>query len=166
MSDNGDGAISLRRVPLRRDHRRGSSSPVGAAGRRGDPRADPHAHGIELKGRAGEAASLAQERAAEVEARGRVVLAERRVQVETALDEGKAVAARTKEELQEKLAAASADGDRRLAGTVASPLGRRRSWRDPISGPRGFPVALCVSGGWITMPLTDTVRQLESRVWA
>lgn len=64
--------------------------------------------GIELRGRAEEYASVAQERAADVEARGRVVLTEQKARLGQAVAEGKAAAARTKKELEAKLAAAKA----------------------------------------------------------
>ena len=108
MSDNGDGAISFFAGFLFGGIIGAGVALLLAPQAGEETREQIRSQGIELKGRAGEAASLAQERAAELEARGKVVLAERKTQVEAALEEGKAVAAKTKKELQEKLAAARA----------------------------------------------------------
>jgi gas vesicle protein len=108
MSDNGDGAISFFAGFL-------FGGIVGAgvalllAPQAGEETRDQlRSRGIELRDRAEEAASVAQERAADMEAKGKVMLAERRGQFEAALEEGKEVAARKKKELQDKLAAARA----------------------------------------------------------
>jgi gas vesicle protein len=106
MSDNGDSAISFFAGFL-------FGGIVGAgvalllAPQSGiETREQLQSKGIELKGRAEEYASVAQERAADVEARSRVVLTEQKARLGQAVAEGKAAAAKTKKELEAKLSAA------------------------------------------------------------
>ncbi len=64
---------------------------------------------IELKGRAEELASVAQDRVAEVQTRGKVVLSEGKEKLQAVVEEGKAAAAKTRGQLQDKLAAAKSE---------------------------------------------------------
>jgi gas vesicle protein len=106
MSDNGDSAISFFAGFLFGGIIGAGIALLLAPQPGEETREQLKARGIELRSRAEEAAALAEERAARVQARGKVVLSEGKSQLETALEEGRQAAARTKKELQEKLAAA------------------------------------------------------------
>ncbi len=111
MSDNGDGAISFFAGFLFGGIVGAGVALLLAPAAGEETREQIKGKGIELRGRAEELATVASERASTVQARGKVVIAEGREQLEAALEEGKAAAAKTKKELQDKLAAARSGAD-------------------------------------------------------
>ncbi len=106
MSDNGDGAISFFAGFLFGGIIGAGLALLMAPQSGMETREQLKTSGIELRGRAEEVASMAQERASEVSERGKVVLAERKEKLAVAMEEGKAAAARTRKDLETKLAAA------------------------------------------------------------
>ena len=140
MSDNGDGAISFFAGFLFGGIIGAGVALLLAPQAGEETREQIRTHGIELKGRAGEAASLAQERAAELEARGKVVLAERKSQVESRAGGRQGSGGQDQEGASgEARGCARRHGDRRLDrhGRVAAHAAAR-SRHDPVSRAAGL----------------------------